>query len=99
MFSMRDKSLELARILRKDCELLVAGGPLPTTNPEAFLQDFDVAVIGEGEQTLLELVDQTEHSGDFSKVKGIAYRDKNMGQIRHTPTGFHRGFGQHSFPL
>jgi radical SAM superfamily enzyme YgiQ (UPF0313 family) len=58
MYSMRKKSLELARTLREHCELLVAGGALPTTEPEIFLSDFDAVVIGEGEQTMLEIAIQ-----------------------------------------
>ena len=72
MFSMKNEAIRLAKLLRGNCELLVAGGPLPALRLEDFLQDFDVAVIGEGEQTMLELVDQTEQGGDLSKVKGIA---------------------------
>ena len=84
MYSMRNKSLELARLLRDHCELLVAGGALPTTQPDVFLRDFDVAVIGEGEQTMLELVNQFENGGDLSQVKGIAYKDKDTGQVKRT---------------
>jgi anaerobic magnesium-protoporphyrin IX monomethyl ester cyclase len=86
MFSMKNKSLELARILRNNCELLVAGGPLPTTNPELFLQDFDIVVVGEGEQTMLEIALQAQISGDFSNVKGIVYNEKDTGQTKSTPT-------------
>jgi hypothetical protein len=49
MYSMKDTSLELARDLIGQCDLLVAGGALPTIDPELFLSDFDVAVVGEGE--------------------------------------------------
>jgi len=73
MFSMNNKALDFAKSLRKDCRLLVAGGPLPTSNPESFLKDFDVVVIGEGEETLLELVQCLSQSSDFSKVKGLAF--------------------------
>jgi len=38
MYSMRDTSLELARVLRGQCDLLVAGGALPTIKPELFLE-------------------------------------------------------------
>jgi anaerobic magnesium-protoporphyrin IX monomethyl ester cyclase len=86
MYSMRNKSIEIAQLLRDHCELLVAGGALPTTQPEAFLSDFDVAVIGEGEQTMLELVNQFENGGDLSQIKGIAYRDKKTSQVKLTPT-------------
>jgi len=84
MYSMRNKSLELAQLLRGHCELLVAGGALPTTQPDAFLRDFDVAVIGEGEQTMLELVNQFINGGALSQIKGIAYRDKDTGQVKRT---------------
>jgi anaerobic magnesium-protoporphyrin IX monomethyl ester cyclase len=86
MYSMRKKSLELAKLLREHCEFLVVGGPLPTSQPEAFLDDFDVAVIGEGEQTMLELVGQLENGGDLSQINGIAYKDKETGQIKRTPS-------------
>ncbi|MGA3290890.1 MAG: radical SAM protein [Candidatus Bathyarchaeia archaeon] len=89
MYSMRNKSLELARLLRGHCELLIAGGALPTTEPEVFLKDFDVAVIGEGEQTMLELVNQFVNGGDFSQIKGIVYKDKDTSQVKRTsPRGF-----------
>ena len=84
MYSMRNKSLELARLLRNHCKFLVVGGALPTTQPDSFLRDFDVAVIGEGEQTMLELVNQFENNGVLSQVRGIAYRDKDTGQVKKT---------------
>ena len=75
MFSMKEKALEFARLLRRDCELLVAGGPLPTSNPEEFLSCFDVVVIGEGEQTMLELVQAVQEGTGFASVRGIAFRE------------------------
>ncbi len=84
MYSMKEKSLELAQLLKSHCELLVAGGALPTTEPEAFLENFDLAVVGEGEQTMLDIVNQFKVGGDFSQVKGIVYREKDTGQIKKT---------------
>jgi anaerobic magnesium-protoporphyrin IX monomethyl ester cyclase len=84
MFSLREKSLEMARLLRKNCGLLVAGGPLPTISSEAFLNDFDLVVNGEGEQTMLEIVEAFENGTDFSQVAGITYRDAKTGETRHT---------------
>lgn len=75
MFSMTEKAKDLARLVRDDCELLVAGGPQPTLNPTEFLEVFDVVVIGEGEQTMLELQRAVEGKGDLSGIRGIAYRD------------------------
>jgi anaerobic magnesium-protoporphyrin IX monomethyl ester cyclase len=73
---MRDKTLEVADLLRDDCKLLVTGGPLPTTNPEDFLKHFDIVVIGEGEETMLELVNHKNGNTRLSKIRGIAYKDK-----------------------
>ena len=84
MFSMREKSLEMARLLRKECGLLVVGGALPTVNPEAFLKEFDVVISGEGEQTMLELVKAFENGVNFSQVSGIVYKDTKSGEIIRT---------------
>ena len=84
MFSMKQESLDMARELRKECNLLVAGGPLPTTNPEPFLEDFDVVVNGEGEQTMFELVKAYETGSDFSQVPGIIYRNAKSKEIERT---------------
>jgi anaerobic magnesium-protoporphyrin IX monomethyl ester cyclase len=76
MYSMKKKSLELAQLLRGDCELLVAGGALPTSQPADFLGIFDLAAIGEGEITMLEIVKAFESGGDYSQIRGVAYKDR-----------------------
>jgi anaerobic magnesium-protoporphyrin IX monomethyl ester cyclase len=83
MFSVKRKALEFARLLRGDCKLLIGGGPLPTSNPSEFLQDFDVVVMGEGEETMLELVCCFEKGSDLSNIRGIAYKEN--GHVRITP--------------
>ena len=85
IYSLKEKSLELGHLLKDHCELLVAGGPLPTAEPETFLKIFDVVVVGEGEQTMLEIVNQFMNDGDFSQLNGIVYRDKCSGEVRRTP--------------
>jgi anaerobic magnesium-protoporphyrin IX monomethyl ester cyclase len=78
MFTMREASLRFARALRGDCELLVAGGPLPTVEPEGYLNDFDVAAVGEGEQTMLEMA-----RGDgFGEIDGLVYRERDGRPLR-----------------
>ena len=74
MVSMLDECLWFARQLRPTCRLLVAGGPLPTCDPEPFLNDFDVVVRGEGEQTMLELLQAYEETSELDKIAGIVYR-------------------------
>ena len=82
MFSMKEKAIEFARLLRRDCQILVAGGPLPTSNPDEFLSYFDVIVVGEGEETLLDLVEAVERDTSLANVAGIVFKDK--GRVRHT---------------
>ena len=74
MVSMLDECRWFARQLRPSSRLMVTGGPLPTCDPEAFLDDFDVVVRGEGEQTMLDLVKAYEEGADLGQVAGIVYR-------------------------
>jgi B12-binding domain/radical SAM domain protein len=52
--------------------IYIAGGPHPSARPGECLEYFDYVVIGEGEETLPELI-HSICSGDPSEVKGIAY--------------------------
>lgn len=85
MFSMKKTTFELAQALRmqlgKDC-LFVVGGPLPSWSPEGFLGVFDAVAIGEGEQTMPELVECVAAKKPLSHVKGLVYRNGN--QVVHT---------------
>jgi len=83
MFSMKKKTLEFAGLLRNDCDLLVAGGPLPTSDPEEFLSSFDAVAMGEGEQTMLELVHAVQEGEGLANVPGIAFKEK--GEVRFAP--------------
>ena len=87
MFSMKKTSFEIARQLRGSCDLLVAGGPLPTLDPTDFLDVFDVVAVGEGEETLVELADCVEKGLPVSRVKGVAF--KESGSVKFSPS---RGF-------
>ncbi|TAL66080.1 MAG: radical SAM protein [Bacteroidetes bacterium] len=60
---------------------IVLGGPHPALMLSQVLTNFspDAIVIGEGEETMLELVRTWENKGELSKVKGIAYlKGKNV---------------------
>lgn len=55
---------------------VVVGGSHPSSLPKECLEDnpnIDVVVIGEGEYTLLELVETLRNGGDLEHVEGIAY--------------------------
>ena len=84
MVTMLEDCFRFARELRPTCRLLVAGGPLPTCDPEAFLEQFDMAVRGEGEQTMLELLRAYEARTDLGEVAGIVFRTEKGGH-RYTP--------------
>jgi anaerobic magnesium-protoporphyrin IX monomethyl ester cyclase len=74
MFSMSASTFRLAKLLRDDTHLLVAGGPLPTIFPEDYLKTFDVVCLGEGEQTMLELAQAELKQRKLSNIKGICIR-------------------------
>jgi anaerobic magnesium-protoporphyrin IX monomethyl ester cyclase len=76
MATMEQDCLGFARALRGRCGLLVAGGPLPTCEPATFLQDFDVVVRGEGEQTMLEVLAAHEAGADLACVPGVVCRPR-----------------------
>jgi len=73
-----------------DCgdALRVAGGVHATAEPEeALAQGFDVAVVGEGEQTLVDLADLLDGAGRWrdrvAEVPGLLFRD-GTGEIRRS---------------
>jgi anaerobic magnesium-protoporphyrin IX monomethyl ester cyclase len=71
MVTMLDDCLWFARQLRLSTRLLMVGGPLPTCDPQAFLEDFDVVVRGEGESTVQELLQAYSTGDDYSSIAGI----------------------------
>ena len=98
MVSMLEDCFHLAKELRPTCRLLVAGGPLPTCDPEAFLEQFDVAVRGEGEQTMLELLRAYEARSDLVEVAGIVFRTEKGGRIYTPERTFTKDLDRIPFP-
>jgi len=74
-----DQALQTAELAKKTCPqaTVVMGGYHPTFNYQEILEkDYvDIVIRGEGEYTLLELVQTLEEGGDLKNVKGIAYQD------------------------
>jgi radical SAM superfamily enzyme YgiQ (UPF0313 family) len=73
-----DNTYRAAKICRKYCEYLVVGGPHVTVFAKDVFEQIpeaDFAVYGEGENTFLELVRTIDHSGDFSKIAGLATKE------------------------
>jgi anaerobic magnesium-protoporphyrin IX monomethyl ester cyclase len=77
IFTLNENALSLGKRLHENCEILVAGGPLPSADPEPFLDVFDIVVIGEGEETMLEIAKQEK---GVNNINGIAYKEIN-GQL------------------
>jgi anaerobic magnesium-protoporphyrin IX monomethyl ester cyclase len=70
--------------------LNIIGGPHTTFRPTETLENvkaLDVVVIGEGEDTVVDLAETFIKHGmnKLSEVKGISYRDCNSGKIKLTP--------------
>ena len=63
---------------------MILGGALATTHTGKVLAASlaDYAIIGEGEQTIVELVSAFEQGNDYRNIKGIAYKD---GEVHITP--------------
>ncbi|MFH1593036.1 MAG: radical SAM protein [Candidatus Woesearchaeota archaeon] len=60
--------------------LLVVGGAHITIMPKATLEDIpeiDIGVVGEGEETILELVEYLEGEKKLENIKGIVFRKEN----------------------
>lgn len=58
--------------------LYVAGGPHATGDPLGVLKlGFNFAVVGEGEETIIELLKNLVLDTDYENVKGIAFYDEN----------------------
>jgi anaerobic magnesium-protoporphyrin IX monomethyl ester cyclase len=75
----------LVEALRGRFPLLVAGGAHATVRPDETLRHgFDIAVIGEAEQTILAVVDCFEGRRALETVPGIRFRDAD-GRIRGGP--------------
>lgn len=57
----------------------ILGGHGPSPEPGFFLKktQADAVVIGEGEKTIVNLLDVIIHHGDLRQVRGIAFRDGN----------------------
>ncbi|MGH2593337.1 MAG: B12-binding domain-containing radical SAM protein [Anaerolineae bacterium] len=98
LITLRPTALRLAAISRARGVVTLAGGPDPTTFPEAYLhpspltpllleegkRGFDFVVSGEADDTLLELLHIIRLDHAPSNIAGIAYR-AHSGEIVRNP--------------
>ena len=99
MATMLADALSFAGVLRGRCSLLVAGGPLPTCEPGAFLARFDVVVRGEGEQTMVELLAAHEAGADLGTVPGVVLGGRAAERMRGADGGSARDGGLSCAPV
>ncbi|MFA5087757.1 MAG: radical SAM protein [Candidatus Omnitrophota bacterium] len=76
---------QMVRELTKGNVPIVWGGCHPSVVPEQTLENdkVDVVVIGEGDQTFLEIVEAFEHRRSLKNISGIVFRDG--GKVVKTP--------------
>lgn len=81
------KLLKLSEAIHasKQKPFYVIGGHGPSPEPEYFLKKTgaDAIVIGEGEETIIDLLDALKRKNDLSSVQGIAFREN--GRCVQTP--------------
>jgi len=78
------KTYRLAREIRQKLGIpTIIGGTHASYFPESCLQYVDYVVIGEGDETILELIETIASNGDLEQVPGIAYRIGD--QVYRTP--------------
>src|SRR5258708_25404678 len=72
MITMQDEALSLARQVHGKA-LTVVGGPYPSGEPETFVDEFDLVAVGEGEETIVSIM---EHLGDrrFEEISGLVFK-------------------------
>ena len=72
----------VAEAVKKDAPdiVTIVGGPHLSSVPESTLmkyREFDFGVIGEGEETVIDLINNLKSSGSIEKVNGIIYHGKS----------------------
>jgi anaerobic magnesium-protoporphyrin IX monomethyl ester cyclase len=80
------KLLRLSQAINnsRDRPFFIIGGHGPSPEPSYFLKktNADAVVIGEGEETVIELVESIGDIQALSQIKGIAYRRRRSGGQR-----------------
>jgi anaerobic magnesium-protoporphyrin IX monomethyl ester cyclase len=83
--NMREAAFDMGRSAKKlGCVVIVSSSDAADHYEKYFAHGVDYVIRGEGEETLKELLEALEKSGDVSIVQGIAY--KKSGQTVLTPS-------------
>lgn len=74
LVTLRPAALELGKMSAAQGAKVIYGGADPSVEPDAYLQDEAIVVLGEGELSFVELLAVLDQQGDIEKVPGIAYQ-------------------------
>lgn len=87
---------EEVRKIRSDIPI-IWGGPLVTILPELTVSNklVDIGITGQGEQTLVEILEYLEGNGKIEDIKGAVYKDSNGKVINN---GMRAWIDLNSFP-
>jgi len=80
---------------------VIIGGPHLTAVPEETMgrfPDFDIGVIGEGEETVVDLLDALSNGKNLNDVEGIIFRSERNGCISTPRRKFIRNLDHYPFP-
>ncbi len=82
--STANRAFQIAERFRKLGIPVAVGGPHSTFLPEESLQYADYVVIGEGEETLVELMEHLETNQPLDTIKGLSFKNDRE-EIVHNP--------------
>ncbi len=102
LFSKQFKNVLLISRLVKNIDkkiVTVVGGEHPSATVPACMQEenIDFVVVGEGEQSFLQLLAELQEENDFSKIDGLAFR-KNGKIVVNEKTEFIENLDKLPFP-
>ncbi len=98
--SQVDNSIEMARRVKEEFPDLpvIMGGPHASVAPFELLKHADVAIIGEGENTIVELMRHFDGKTPLSTIPGIAYQDKEGNEHLNPKKEFIKNLDEIPFP-
>lgn len=76
LITLRNRAIELGQWTLQQGARVIFGGPDTEFATRDYAQIGAIVVLGEGEQTLVELLNSFQHHDDLSQIKGIAYWEK-----------------------
>jgi len=88
MSNFWDNSVQITERLKKDIDApIIWGGTHPTIRPEECLErgGADIVCVGEGEDTLVELVRRMENGDDYRLLEGIGLKDNGEIVVNKPP--------------